>query len=263
MNVPSPLLWYRTFGHAVVVVGMAIGAIAWLLLAAVAVGLKAPLHVARDEQIELAVVVVVEEPRARAPPASRDTPARLGHVGERAVAVVVIQRVAAVIRHVEIFEAVVVVVAHRDAHAVLVLRHAGESRLLRDIDERAVRSLVVQPVPECRVGLVRQLARGHRVVEPGAVRQEDVQPAVVVVVQQRHAAAHRLDQVLVRRRGVLVREGDPGCLRGVDEPHVRTFDAPAAAADEARGSSQRQYASRMARVGLTPGFRLTTMPLVS
>ena len=69
---------------------------------------------------------------------------------ERAVAVVVVERVAAVVGDVEVLEAVVVVVADRDAHAVAVLRHAGEAGLLRDVGEGAVGVLVVEAVPELR-----------------------------------------------------------------------------------------------------------------
>ena len=72
---------------------MTIGAVAGLLLAAVAIRSEAPFDVARDEQIEPAVVVVVEEAGAGAPAACRDAGA-LRHVGERAVAIVAIERVA-------------------------------------------------------------------------------------------------------------------------------------------------------------------------
>src|SRR4029077_10312847 len=92
------------------------------------------------------------------------------HVSEGPVAVVVIQRVAAVARDVEILEAVVVVVADGDAHAVEVLRHAGDPGPLGDVDKRAVAGLVIETVPELRVCLVRPFALGHRIVDAGAVR---------------------------------------------------------------------------------------------
>ena len=168
VNVPSPLLRIEDVGHALEVVGVAVGAVARLLLAAVAVVLEAPLHVARDEQIELAVVVVVEEPGARAPAAGRHAGPR-GDVGERAVAVVAVERVAAVARDVEVGEAVVVVVADRHAHAVVVLRHPGQPRLLGDVGERAVGGLPIEPVPDtsgrtCRA--VRPAASGRRIFAP-------------------------------------------------------------------------------------------------
>ena len=131
-----------------------------------------------------------------------------------------VERVAAVAGDVDIFEAVVVVVADRHAHAVVVLRHSGEAGLFRDIGERAVGVLVIEPVPELAVGLVGQFAIRHGIVDLGAVGEEDVQPSVVVVVEQSDAASHGLDQILVRGGGVFVLEVDPGGLGDVGELHV-------------------------------------------
>ena len=72
--------------------------------------------VVRDEQIEVAVAVVVEEAAAGAPARLRvPEPRRLRHVGEGPVAVVAIEPVLAEERAEEILEAVVVVVADADA----------------------------------------------------------------------------------------------------------------------------------------------------
>ena len=103
--------------------------------------------------------------------------------------------------------------------------------------------LAVQAVPELAVGLVGQLAGRHRVVDLRAVREEDVQPAVVVVVEQGHAAAHGLHQVLVRRGGVLVREVDAGRLGDVGELHIRSGRcADRAGAAERRTPATRRHA---------------------
>src|SRR5262249_55992532 len=96
-----------------------------------------------------------------------------GEVREGAVAVVAVERVGAVARHVEVGEAVVVVVSHRHPHPVAVLRHPREARLLRDVAEGAVLLLVVEAVPELPARLVRLLSLGHRVLELRAVREED------------------------------------------------------------------------------------------
>ena len=69
-------------------------------------------HVAGDEQIQVPVTVVVEEAAARAPDARRPGDARfLGHVRERAVAVVAVEDVPSPVGDEEIVEAVVVEVA--------------------------------------------------------------------------------------------------------------------------------------------------------
>ena len=75
---------------AVEIVRVAVGAVARLLLPAMAVVLEGPLEITGDEQIEVAVVVVVEEPGAGTPPAGTDAGAG-GHVGERAIALVAIE----------------------------------------------------------------------------------------------------------------------------------------------------------------------------
>src|SRR5207247_2877032 len=79
-----------------VVVGMAIGAVAGLLVPALPVVLERPVHISGDEEVELAVVVEVEEAGARAPAAGPHSGAR-GDVAKGAVAVVAVQGVAAVI----------------------------------------------------------------------------------------------------------------------------------------------------------------------
>jgi hypothetical protein len=119
----------------------------------------------------------------------------LGYIGEGAVAVVVVEIVATVCRDVEIFEAVVVVVADGDAHAVA---DAFESGLFGDILEGSIFLLMVEAIPVLRPGLLRYGALGCGVGERGTVDEDDVEQAVIVVVEGRDAGAHRLHEVLVR-----------------------------------------------------------------
>ena len=124
-------------GQSLEVVGVTVSAIPRLGFPTVSIGTKGPVHVARDEEVEPAVVVVVQESGAGAP-LSRSHSGDFRHVDERAVPVVTIERVSAVVGDVDVCEAVVVVVADRDAHAVVVLRHAGETGLLRHVGKRAL-----------------------------------------------------------------------------------------------------------------------------
>ena len=198
---------------------MAVGPVSRLLFAAVAIALERPLDVTRHEQIEIAVVVGIEETGAGAPASGGDAGAG-GDVAERPVAIVAIQRIAAEVGHVEIGEAVVVVVGCGGAHAVGILRHARKPRFLGHIHERPISLLAEQPVPVLRVRLVGPPVVRHRIRELRAVREEDVEPAVVVVVEQRDAAPHRFDQVFVRRRRVLLRKADSESGRDIGEPEV-------------------------------------------
>jgi hypothetical protein len=158
-------------------------------------------------------VVVVHEGGARGPFAAGD--AGLGRgVGEAACALVAIELVGEDAGDVEVLVAVVVVVADRDSLAVA---RAGEARRLRHVLEAAVRLLAVEAVPVARPVLLRQGAGRHRVVDPRPVREEDVEAAVAVVVEERHPRAHGLRQVLLRRGRRDVAEVDGQRVRDVDE----------------------------------------------
>ncbi len=54
----------------------------------------------------------------------------------------------------------------------------------------AVGLLPVQPIPVSRVALVGRRVLRHRVKQLRAVRQIKIKPPVVIVVEQRTAAAH-------------------------------------------------------------------------
>src|SRR5207302_489908 len=128
--------------HAVVIVGMTVGAETGSLLSAIAIRLKGPVHISSNQQIEFAVIVVIEESSACAP-SSRAHTRPLGDIGKRPIAIVVVERVAPIAGYVNVFEAVVVIVAYRDPHAVVILRHSGQTGLLGDVGEGAIRILVI------------------------------------------------------------------------------------------------------------------------
>src|SRR3977135_530073 len=79
--------------------------------------LFAKVHKATYEQVKPAVIVVVEPNRTGSPTGRADT-GFLRDVGKSSVAVVVIQNAFPVVGHVEIGEAVVIVVAHCGTHSI-------------------------------------------------------------------------------------------------------------------------------------------------
>src|ERR1700756_1015530 len=89
---------------------------------------------AADEEVEAAIVVVVEPDRARGPSGSGHA-GLFGYVGEGAVAIVAIEDAFAVLGDVEIGKAVAVVVAHGHALTEAACAHAG---FLRYISESSV-----------------------------------------------------------------------------------------------------------------------------
>ena len=102
------------------------------------------IQVVRHEQIEIAIAVVVEKGRARAP--ERIAHARVArHIGERPVSVVAKQRIRSEARDEEIQVAVVVVVADSDAHSISA---QTDPRLCRDIGEMQ---------PGCAVGSASEI----------------------------------------------------------------------------------------------------------
>src|SRR5690349_13942337 len=121
--------------------------------------------------------------------------------------VVVVQNVRTSIRHVQIDPAVVVVVARTGPHAVLAMCDPGSRR---HVLERAV--------PAIAVKAMASLLRDGGIVQRTAVDEEDVDPAVVVEIEEQAARTHRLDEVLVGARAVDMPEVDAGLASDVCIP---------------------------------------------
>ncbi len=163
-------------------------------------------HVVRDVEVHVAVAVVVAERAACAPPGVRDA-GLPRDVGERPVAAVPVERVPSHrARHIHVVEAVVVVVGDADAHAPAAAREAAAGR---DVGELAVAVVPVQRGQRVAAGL-RTLARG-------TVDDEEVEVAVVVVVEPGGAAADLVDDVVLGWSAADVQERDAGLRRDVHE----------------------------------------------
>ncbi len=109
-----------------------------------------------------------------------------GDVGEGAVAVVAVEDVLAVVTDEEIVPAVVVVVADAAALAPAAVCEAGFGG---DVGEGAV-AIVFE---EVRDGF---LALG-KAFDTGAVDEEDIDPVVVIVVEESYAAACGFEEISV------------------------------------------------------------------
>src|SRR5258708_6809086 len=104
--------------------------------------------------------------------------------------------VAAIGGDVKILEAVVIVVAHGDSHAVA---DALQSGLLGHIFKRAVLFLVEEAIPIFRPGFLGDAAFGRWIGERSAIHKKNVETAVVIVVKEGYARAHSFRQVMLRR----------------------------------------------------------------
>ncbi len=162
------------------------------------------------EQIELAVVIEIEPPRGNRPlGAANANP--FGHVLERSVAAVVIQRVVIDTRHKDVRMAVVVVIGYGYAHRITLARHAS---LLRNVCEVHVAVVAIQAIP-----VLRRVFLQRR--NGGGIRKVDVRPSVAVVIEDRDSAGHRLDHVFLRRWMVFQDKSNAGRGRDVGELNRR------------------------------------------
>jgi hypothetical protein len=137
----------------------------------------------------MTVAVIVDESAAGAPCFARACDAGfLADVGECSVAIVVIKDILAVVSDVQILETIVVIVADTGALAPASVREAG---FLSDIGEGAVVVVAVEMI--CGSFVCSEAA-----VELCAVDDEDIGPAVVIVVEDRDASAGGFDDVFFR-----------------------------------------------------------------
>src|SRR5207249_12266286 len=95
-----------------------------------------------DEQVEFAVVVVVEPNRTGRPAGCSDT-GLVSHISKRAVTIVAIQNIAAVTRDIEINPTVAIVIAGGDAHAEGATSHSG---FVGHVCERAIVVVMVKGI---------------------------------------------------------------------------------------------------------------------
>ena len=146
-----------------------------------------PLHVVADEQIEQAVAIEVQPHRRRAEGHASVQTAGFRRVHERALAGVAEQPVLADAGDKHVGEAVVVEVADGDAHAVQLDVEACGAR---DVGERAVPVVAIEAQ---RRSLLLVAGPVH------AVDEQDVLPAVGVVVEER-AARRRVSRAAACRR---------------------------------------------------------------
>src|SRR3954447_5371404 len=94
------------------------------------------MHVIRDEQVKIAIPIVIEKAGSCSPSVEMSGNTGLsGDIGESAVAIVVIQDIAPPITNKEVVKAVVSIIAHT---ARLPPARAQQARLLGDVSKRTV-----------------------------------------------------------------------------------------------------------------------------
>ena len=129
----------------------------------------------------------------------------VGQIGEGSIAVVVIKRTASVAGDKEIVVTVVVKVADCDAGGI---SHADQPRLFGHVFEGTIGLLVVEAVPVFRIVFLGYAIDRHGISNVRTVREEDVEPPIVVVVEQGDAGPHRLEKIFLACRRRLLPEVD-------------------------------------------------------
>jgi hypothetical protein len=216
--------------QSLVILGMAMGS--RFTDGAGRLGIGRPLAVVHDEEIETAIVIVIE-------PAGRDGP-RLTLAGcrvaararsdifEGSVAAIAIENVAIDAGDEEIFPSIVVVVRDSNAGGETRAAYAGGQR---DVGEGGVAIIPVEAVEPRGVGLIeRRLTR--------AVHEIEIGVAVVVVIEDGHTGHHGFDLMTFGRRGIAQDEVDPGARCDIfEENRIRPGGGGEVCQEAARAST--------------------------
>src|SRR5258708_9297476 len=147
----------------------------------------------------MAVVVIISEGGTRPPASGVSYSGCRGDIGERAIAIVVVEHARIEIRNIKVFPAIIVVVADGGAKSPTAMR---EPSLGGHIGKSAVVVIVIE--------LARMALLCLQILQRGAVHQEDVHPPVVVVVKDCDSAAHGFHDVMFFRAAAGEVEIDAG-----------------------------------------------------
>ena len=144
------------------------------------------MHVVRNENVEQAVAIVVEKRAARVPAVScsGQTGVR-AYVLKGAVALVAVENIVTVVGQQQIDAAVIVEITRADPLAPASVLQA---RLLRGVSKRAVPLVAIEAM-----GSGFLLCAGK--IEPRAVNQKDIPPAVIVKVKDSNSVSCHLQDV--------------------------------------------------------------------
>src|ERR1700733_12318875 len=146
------------------------------------------MDIAGNEQVQLTVTVIVTKARAIRPVAEGHS-SLLSNICERPITVVMKETVLSEITYIQIWPAVIVVVSHSHAVAPAAVGYAG---LGSNIGKGAI-VIVMEEGGVWRLSLAIHCFIGR------TVHQVDIDPAIMVVVQQGHARAGCFQDVIFLR----------------------------------------------------------------
>src|SRR5258708_7243816 len=183
-------------GFSGVVAGRAVGFLA--LLTAPEVAGRCPIHIATDIEIEPAIAIIVEPGAACAHPAAGDMGLR-APVGKAASRFAMEKEILAPAGDIDVRESIIIVVAHAAAD-----RMSGDIQpgLLRDVHKALPAFVVIE-----NYGTLRRF-RSRTAGQGSAAEQQDVLPAIAIVIQEGAAGAKLLHEQLAPAPAVPMYEGE-------------------------------------------------------
>src|SRR5581483_2271431 len=156
------------------------------------------------------------------------------YIRESAIAIVVVEDSTIEIGDEEVLPPIIVVVAHGDAESPPAMRQPG---LGGHVGESSIMVVAVQ--------LAGVALPGTDVFDRRAIDQQDVDPAVIVIVECGNAAAHRFHDVALSRPPTRKVEVEAGALRHVNE--VRYEPGTGKSGVSAGTRMRRRLARRLSR----------------
>ena len=151
---------------------------------------QAKIHVVGDEEVVPAVAVIISKGCSRGPLGVAAQPGAFGHVGKGAIAIVAIEHHPTKTGHQQVRPPVVVVVPYHRPHGPAGISHAGLVRYVR----KCPIAIVVIEGAACLPAV-----QSH--IHALGVGEINVRPAIAVIIDQRHASAHRFHNEFLFRAG--------------------------------------------------------------
>ena len=146
------------------------------------------MDISGDKQVQPAVAIVIAPGCSVRPVAQRHS-SLFRNIGKRSVMIVVVETVLTEVGHKYIRPAVIVIVTNGNTESPSVIRYAG---FLRNIGKRSVMVVMKQ----CRM---RRPFLAFQCVVGGPVHQVDIEPSIIVVVNQPDARSVRLQNEFLFR----------------------------------------------------------------
>ena len=158
--------------------------------------IEVQVHIVGDKQIEVPIAVIIHKgaPGAPACVALIEQTRLPRHIRKGAIAVVAVKSVLTVVGDEDVFKTIVVVIRYSNSAGPAC---AAKARLIGNIGEGSIPIVLVEPI--CRRRSVTFQSRSRQ--------EEDVQPTIVVIVQEGHTAANGFQYV-----GLLVNAAVDGWL---------------------------------------------------